>query len=90
MVPAEAVASVMPGIESDSRSRDRGVWYASRVMSTTAPHETDAKVPPVAPEPVLIEERIAGQDRLSPALTAGVLVILLLCIALALVAYQGA
>ncbi len=44
---------------------------------------------PVA-EPPVVDEPTAGEDQMSPALMVGVFIILLLCVALALVAYQGA
>ena len=61
-------------------------------MSTTSSRETDPDVVAGAPpvQPPVVDAPVAGADRLSPALMIGVFVILLLCVALALVAYQNA
>lgn len=62
------------------------------MMSTNPPPETHAEPAPRKPvaEPPVVEAPVASQDRMSPALMVGVFIILLLCVALALVAYQGA
>lgn len=61
-------------------------------MSTTPPRETDVDTTPADPvaTPPVSGEPVGVEDRVSPALMVGVFVILLLCVALALLAYQGA
>lgn len=61
-------------------------------MSTNpppAPEAANVTAEPVT-EPPVVDEPTAGEDQMSPALMVGVFIILLLCVALALVAYQGA
>lgn len=69
-------------------------------MSTTPapPHEegdvscatVPVESPPQAKTEAKAEEVTAGPDRISPAIMIAIFVILLLCVALSLAAYQGA